>query len=60
LSGDNLNYLCPYCKKIETFTVDVVHRSYFHDFMQILKNDFQGSLKTLQNNQELIAEGAKN
>ena len=54
------NFLCPYCKKIETFTIDVVHRSYFHDFMQILKNDFQGSLKTLQINHEHFAERAKN
>ena len=54
------NFLCPYCKRIETFTIDVVHRSYFDAFVQILKNDFNGSLKTLQNNQEFIAEGSKN
>jgi hypothetical protein len=54
------SFLCPYCKRIETFTIDVVHSSYFDDFKQILKNDFIGSLKTLRNNQEYIFEGSKN
>jgi hypothetical protein len=33
------NYLCPYCHRIESFLIDVVHRSYFEEYMKIFKND---------------------
>ena len=31
---------CPYCKESKSFTIDIVHRSYFEEFTDLLKTHF--------------------
>ena len=31
---------CPYCKESKSFTIDVVHRSYFEEFLNVLRTSF--------------------
>jgi len=49
------DYFCPYCGKIEKFTIDVVHRKFFPEFLKQLKNDCLESTKTLLEQQQSIA-----
>jgi len=49
------HYRCPFCQEVESFTVDIVHRSYFSVFMKILRADFLGLKKMiLKNHDELV------
>ena len=34
-------YNCSYCNEVESFTLDVVHSSFFSEFMNILRMDFE-------------------
>lgn len=50
-------YRCPYCHEVESFTIDVVHRSYFSEFMKILKTDFHRIRENmLQRHEELVTK----
>lgn len=51
------HYRCPYCHEVESFLIDVVHRSYFSEFMKILKADFYEVRKNmLQKHEELVTK----
>jgi len=49
------HHRCPYCQKVESFTVSIVHRSYFSEFMRTLEADFYAIReRMLQNYDKLI------
>jgi len=49
------HYRSPYSKEVESFMVDVVHRSYFTEFVEVLRSDFYRIReRILQNHDELV------
>jgi len=52
-------YRCPRCLEIESFIVDVVHRSYFHRFMNTLDADFNIVRKNVMSNLGKLVESAR-
>ena len=53
------HYRCPYCQEVESFTVDIVHRSYFSEFMKILKTYFYGIREIMLQNYDELVDKAK-
>jgi len=53
------HYRCPYCTEVESFMVDVVHRSYFREFMKILEEDFHVIRKNMLQNYDGLVNKAK-
>jgi len=53
------HYRCPYCGKVESFTVDIVHRSYFKEFLRILKMHFYATRETMLKNRDELLKKAK-
>jgi len=53
------NYRCPYCLEVESFMFDVVHRSYFSEFMKILRADFIGVRKNMLEEYDKLVKSAK-
>ena len=53
------SYRCPYCEEVESFTVDIVHRAYFKEFMKILEADFQGLRKAIIKHHDELLKRAK-
>lgn len=53
------HYRCPYCQEVESFLVDVVHRSYFSEFIKILRTDFYEIRKNMLQNYDELVKGAK-
>jgi hypothetical protein len=48
---------CPYCKESKSFTIDVVHRSYFEEFTDLLKTQFTNMNKIiLEKHAELLSK----
>lgn len=48
-------YRCPYCKEVESFIIDVVHRAYFKKFMEVLEADFRMLREAIiKNHRELL------
>ena len=46
---------CPYCKDSKPFTIDVVHRSYFEEFLDSIKQDYLKTGKAISlNHKELM------
>lgn len=49
------HYRCPYCLRVESYTIDIVHRSYFGTFLKALGASFQVVReKMLENKEELL------
>jgi hypothetical protein len=49
------HYRCPYCLNVESFTVDIVHRSHFNEFIQLWKTHLHTTKETmLRNHSELL------
>jgi len=49
------NYRCPYCLEVESYTIEIVHRSYFGTFLKTLGEYFQVVReKMLENKEELL------
>jgi hypothetical protein len=54
------HYRCPYCREVESFTIDIVHLPYFDDFLRILKTHFCKTRETmLENHDELLRKAKK-
>jgi len=53
------NHHCPYCNKAEGFTIDVVHRSYFEEFVDILEKDRIALFKMLLRDKNFLLERAR-
>jgi hypothetical protein len=49
------HYRCPYCLDVESFTVDIVHRSHFNDFIRQWKMHLNTTRENmLRNHSELL------
>lgn len=53
------SYRCPYYEEHEGFIIDVVHRTYFKQFMEILEADFQRLRKAIVKNRDELLMKAK-
>jgi hypothetical protein len=53
------HYRCPYCGEVESFTVDIVHRSYFNEFLRILKMYVYKTRETMVKNRDELLKKAK-
>jgi hypothetical protein len=53
------HYRCPYCREVESFTIDVVHRSYFPEFLRSLKAHFYETMQTIRENRDELFKKAK-
>jgi hypothetical protein len=53
------HYRCPYCGEVESFTIDIVHRSYFKEFLQIMKTNFYAMRETMWKNRDELLKKAK-
>jgi hypothetical protein len=53
------NHRCPYCNEAEGFTIDVVHRSYFEEFIDVLGKDRIALFKVLLRDKNLLLEEAR-
>jgi len=53
-------YRCPYCQEVESFMFDVVHRSYFSEFMKILRADYTEVRKSMLKKHDELVKSAKN
>ena len=55
----NTHYRCPYCGEVESFTIDIVHRSYFTEFLQTMKMHFYKTRETMSKNRDKLLKKAK-
>ena len=46
------HYRCPYCKEVESYTFDIVHRSYFDEFLKLLKAYFYKTIEAMISHRE--------
>lgn len=53
------HYRCPYCGEVESFTVDIVHRSYFREFLRITKKHFYATRETMWKKRDELLKKAK-
>lgn len=53
------NYRCPCCQEVESFMFDVVHRSYFSEFMKILRVDYTKVRKNVLKEYDELVKSAK-
>lgn len=53
------HYRCPYCGEVESFTIDVVHRSYFNEFLRTIKGTFYKTIEAIRRNRDKLLEKAK-
>lgn len=53
------SYRCPYCSKVENFIIDVVHRSYFPQFLEILGTCFRVIRENMLKNHEELTKRAR-
>jgi hypothetical protein len=53
------NYRCPYCREVESFAVDIVHRSHFSEFLQVLKMHFFKTRESIFRNRDELVKKAK-
>jgi hypothetical protein len=55
------HFRCPYCKEVKSFTIDVVHRSYFNEFLNLLVAHFNKLNENIvQNRTELVNRATQN
>lgn len=52
-------YRCPICQEARSFMIDVVHRSYFSQFLEILNTDFQKVRDNILTNCDELVNRAK-
>lgn len=52
------HYRSPYSQKVEGFLIDIVHRSYFPRFMEILNRDFARIQNVILENRDRLAKRA--
>jgi len=55
----NTHYRSPYSKKVQSYLVDIVHRTYFNDYLEILKSDFIQIRRCIINNHGEFVKRAK-
>jgi len=49
------HYRCPYCRNVESYTVDIVHRSHFKEFMRLWKMELDTTKQAMiRNHDELL------
>jgi len=53
------HYRCPHCREVENFTIDIVHRSYFPEFLRSLKAHFYKTTQTIGKNRDELLKKAK-
>lgn len=53
------HYRCPYCREAESFTIDIVHHSYFSEFLRSMKTHFYKTRKTMVKNYDELLKKAK-
>jgi hypothetical protein len=53
------HFRCPCCQRVENFTIDVVHRSYFNEFMRVLREDFRRIREIVSDSEETLTKRAK-
>ena len=53
------HYRCPYCGEVESFTIDIVHRSYFNEFLRKMKMHFYKTIETMLRNHDELLKKAK-
>lgn len=53
------HFRCPHCQKVESFIIDVVHFSYFSEFMKILEADFYKIRKNVLEKHDKLIKKAK-
>lgn len=53
------HYRCPYCREVESFTVDIVHRSYFGEFLKVLKTKFYKTRENILGKRDELLKKAK-
>lgn len=49
----------PYCKEPEGYIIDVVHRTYFKEFMKLLEADFEGLKKAIIKQHDVLVGSAQ-
>ena len=55
------NYRSPYTKQVETFLIDIVHRSHLSEFLKLLDSDFRNMRKAiLENHDEFVKKAEEN
>jgi hypothetical protein len=52
------HYRCPYCKEVESYTIDIVHRSYFNEFLRLLKAHFNKTIEAIIGNRDELLKRA--
>lgn len=55
----NTHYRCPYCGEVESFTIDIVHRSYINEFLQTMKMHFYKTREMMLKNRNELLKKAK-
>lgn len=55
----NTHYRSPYSKKVQSYLVDIVHRTYFSEFLKILESDFIQIRKCIVENHSEFVKIAK-
>lgn len=54
------HYRCPYCENVESYTIDIVHRPYFQEFMRLWKRRFDSTeQRMLKNHSELLRRASE-
>ena len=53
------HYRCPYCGEVESFTIDVVHRSYFNEFLLTMKGHLYKTMEAIRKNRDELVRKAK-
>lgn len=53
------HHRCPYCGEVESFTIDVVHRLYFNEFLRIMKGHLYKTMEAIRKNRDELLKKAK-
>lgn len=53
------HYRSPYRREVESFTIDIVNRSYFPEFLRLLKAHFHETMQTIGKNRDILLKKAK-
>jgi len=52
------HYRCPYCEEVESFNIDIVHRSYFNEFLRTMKEHFYKTMEAIRRNRDELLKKA--